>query len=152
MGNIIKERLEMINQQMQELKGIYRGAISNFGISENEFWIWYVLINVDVKLSQQDICGLLSFSKQTVNNIISNMVKDNYITLEVVPGTRNRKNIHLTEEGRKFGESIIIPISDAEARAFERIPMEERIICLAVLEKYTRLLKEEIYAANVCRI
>ena len=86
--------------------------------------------------------------KQTVNTIISHMVKKGYVTLEVVPGTRNRKNIHLTEEGRKFGEKLIIPIADAEVRALERIPLKERKACIAVLAKYTNLLKEEMHGTD----
>ena len=146
MNYTTKEQLEIINQQIKELAGIYKTAVSNLGISENEFWIWYALINMEDKLSQQDICDMWSFSKQTVNTIISHMVKNNYATLEVVPGTRNRKNICLTEEGRKFGESIIVPISNAEVQALERIPLQERIAYLAVLEKYVKLLKKEIHS------
>lgn len=140
-----KEQLESINQQMKELTGIYKTAVSNLGISENAFWIWYALINMEDDLSQQDICDLWSFSKQTVNTIVSYMVKNNYATLAVVPGTRNRKNIRLTEEGRRFGESMIVPISNAEIRALERIPLQERTACLAVLEKYAQFLREEMH-------
>lgn len=148
MNHTTKEQLERINQQMKELAGLYRSKVSNLGISENEFWIWYALICMGGELSQQDICGIWAFSKQTVNTIISHMVKNNYVTLEVVPCTRNRKNIHLTEEGRKFGESVIVPIFNAEARALERIPPDERTACIAVLEKYTKLLKEELYGTE----
>lgn len=144
MNNIIKEQLEIINQQMKELAGIYKTAVSNLNISENEFWIWYALVNIEDELSQQDICDIWSFSKQTVNTIVSHMVKDGYATLEVVPGTRNRKNIHLTEKGKEFGESLIVPIFNAEVRALERIPQEERSACLKALEKYIGLLKDEI--------
>ena len=139
-----KEQLEMLNKQIKELAGIYKNAVSNLGISENEFWIWYALITMEDDLSQQDICAIWSFSKQTVNTIISHMVENNYATLEVIPGTRNRKNIHLTTEGRAFGESIIFPIATAEERALERISMKERLACAAILRKYTDFLKEEI--------
>ena len=148
MNHTTKEQLEMINQQMKELAGIYRTAVSNLGISENEFWIWYALISMEEELSQQDICGMWAFSKQTVNTIISHMVKNKYVTLEVVPGTRNRKNIHLTEKGREFGESVIVPIFNAEVRALERIPLTERAACIAVLAKYAELLKEEIHGTE----
>ena len=136
--------MEILNKRIKELVGIYKPAISNLGISENEFWIWYALITMGDNLSQQDICGMWSFSKQTVNTIISHMVDNGYATLEVIPGTRNRKNIHLTDEGRRFGESLVVPIASAEERALERIPMEERLECLSILKKYTALLKEEI--------
>ena len=43
--------------------------------------------------SQQDICNAWSLSKQTVNSIVSNMVKKGYVYLEMVPGSKNRKFI-----------------------------------------------------------
>ena len=145
MNDTTKAQLERINQQMKELAGIYKTAVNALGISENEFWIWYALINMDEELSQQDICGMWAFSKQTVNTIISHMVKNNYATLEVIPGTRNRKNIHLTDKGRTFGEQLIVPIFDAEVRALERMPVSERSACIEILANYVKLLKEEIY-------
>lgn len=48
------------------------------------------------------------------------MVQKGHITLEVVPSTRNRKRICLTEEGRTYGETMISPVSNAELRAFEK--------------------------------
>ena len=148
MRNNSREQLELINQQLKELASIYSKSIKKCTVSTNEFWIWYALISMEEELSQQDICGMWAFSKQTVNTIISHMVKNNYVTLEVVPGTRNRKNIHLTERGRKFGESVIVPISNAEVRALERIPLTERAACIAVLAKYAKLLKEEIHGTE----
>ncbi len=144
MQNNTKGQLEIINQQIKELVGIYRGAVSHSGISENEFWIWYTLLIMGGEYSQQDICGFWSVSKQTVNTIISNMVRRNFVTLEVVPGTRNRKIIRLTEEGRVYGEELVLPISKAEQRALERLPLQDRIACTAALGKYIRILKEEI--------
>ncbi len=139
-----KQQLDFITQQIKELFGLYRDSVSDLGISENEFWIWYSLVLFDEEYSQQDICNMWSLSKQTVNTIISNMVKKNYVTLEVVPGSRNRKIIRLTDEGRAHGESIALPIAQAEQRAFNRLPSEDRIACTAVLAKYTAILKEEL--------
>lgn len=143
-----QEQMERMTYQIRKLAGIYRDVVRHFGITENEFWVWYTLLVIEGDYSQQDICGIWAFSKQTVNSIISHMVKKNFATLKAVPGTRNRKNIHLTDEGRKFGESIIFPISDAEVRALDRIPLKERMACIAVLAKYVELLKEEIYGTE----
>lgn len=44
MNQDTKEQFEIIIHLVKEIVGIYRGAISQFGISENEFWIWYTLI------------------------------------------------------------------------------------------------------------
>lgn len=144
MNKQTKEFLETLNQQLKELSGLYRNAVSSSGMSENEFWIWYTLIIMDGEYSQQDISGMWSLSKQTVNTIISNMARKGFVTLEVIPGTRNRKVIHLTEEGRKYGESIVLPISEAEEKAIERLPVKEQVACAAILNKYIRFFKEEL--------
>lgn len=139
-----QEQLEVINQQIKELVGIYRDAVSRSGISENEFWIWYTLIVMDGEYSQQDICSMWSLPKQTINTITMRMVQKGLVTLEVVPGTRNRKNICLTGAGRAYGENIVLPISQAEQRTFDRLPAEDRAACTAALGRYISILREEI--------
>ena len=143
-----KEQLEMINHQIKELVGIYQEAISCYNISGNEFWIWYALIIMDGEHTQQDICSMWSLPKQTVNTIITHMVQKGLASLEVVPGTRNRKTIHLTEAGKRYGESIVMPIFNAEQGVFEKIPMEDRIAFMSVLDKYIAILREEINKAT----
>lgn len=65
MNNTMKEQLEEINQLHKELTEIYRGIVSRYGISENEFWIWYTLIVMEDDYSQQD-----SWARQ-LHNIVA---------------------------------------------------------------------------------
>ncbi len=148
MDHTAKDYLKLINQQIKEIAGVYRSVVSRSGISENEFWIWYTLIILEGEYAQQDICSSWSLSKQTVNTIVANMVKKGLAALEVVPGTRNRKIIHLTEAGRKYGENIVRPVSEAESRAFERLPESDRMACTAAFARYVNILKEEIYGTE----
>ncbi len=144
MGRTTTEQLEAINQQIRELISVYRGAVSHCGISDNEFWIWYALVNMGGEFTQQDICGLWSLSKQTVNTIISHMAQKGYVTLEVIPGTRNRKRITLTREGRAYGEKVVMPITMGEQRTLKRLPQADLELCNTVLGKYISILKEEL--------
>lgn len=146
MDNNMENQLEIIVQHLKELDNIYRKDISHTEISYNEFWIWYTLIILGESYSQQDICNLWSLSKQTVNTIVSNMVQKNFVTLEVIPGTKNRKQICLTETGRRYGEKIIMPIYEAEQRAISRLDEDELVICYALLEKFILTLEEEIHS------
>lgn len=139
-----KEQLTILIQQAKALAGIYHKAIRYAGVSDNEFWIWYSLITLDDVQSQQDICQYSGIPKQTVNNIISAMVKKEYITLQPVPGTKNRKNICLTDAGRKHGEAMIGPLWEAESRAFARISDVEKAALFAVLSKYVDVFTEEL--------
>ncbi len=137
-------QLEMLNLEIQDFIGIYRSAVGRFGMSENEFWVWYALIALDGGYSQQDICGMLSLSKQTVNTIVTNMVRKGFAFLTVIPGTRNRKKISLTEAGKRYGEGVVRPLFNAERRAMEKLPEEERTVCAAIFRKYICFLKEEM--------
>lgn len=139
-----KEMLELINQQIKDLVGLYRGAVSRLGISENEFWVWYALIVTGGAHTQQDICLMWSLSKQTVNTIISHLARRGLVRLDAIPGTRNRKEIRLTEAGRRFGAGMVLPLFDAERRAIEKLPLQERAACTEAFGKYIASLREEL--------
>ena len=138
---------EQLNRKIKGLAGLYHGAFSGAAVSDNEFWVWYTLVTIDGEHSQQDICTLWSLPKQTVNTIIRRMVRRGLAVLEVVPGTRNRKIIRLTEAGRKHGETVVMPVSEAEQRAFQRMPEEDQVRFLDVMSKYIDMLREELLNA-----
>lgn len=82
--------------------------------------------------------------KQTVNSVILNWVKRGLAYLEMVPGTRNRKIICLTEEGKRFGENVVMKIYSAEQRSFGKMSKQERQSIIELLGKYITLLEGEI--------
>ena len=149
MDNNRKEELEMVTQQLKDLSATYRDAVGHIGISENEYWIWYTLVLTGGEYSQRDICGAWSMSKQTVNTIVSHMVQKGYAFLEVVPGTRNRKIIRLTEVGKEYGERLVIPIHRAGLRAIDRLSPEEFVAGSRALRKFITILKEEMTDAKL---
>ena len=100
MGECTQEQMLFIEQQVQEIMGAYREAISRSGVLENEFWIWYTLVMTqDGDFSQQDLSNICALPKQTVNTIVRRMAERGHVVLKMVPGTRNRKRIYLTETG-----------------------------------------------------
>lgn len=141
----MKAQIEIMNQQAKELAAVYHTVASKSGISDNEFWTWYALLILGGEYSQQDICDLWSMPKQTVNSVISNLSKKGYIVLETVPGTRNRKVIRVTEEGKKYGENIVMEIWEAEQRALSRLTEEERQLYITLMGKFINIFKEEVY-------
>ena len=139
-----KEPAEVINRQIKELVGIYRDAIKQLNIPESEFWIWYTLVATEGNYTQQDICSTWSLPKQTVNTIITRMRLKKQAYLEVIPGTRNHKVIRLTETGKKYGEKIVSPISQAEERSFEKISPDELALVTNALGKYIDIVRNEL--------
>ena len=53
-----REQLQMIHQRLKELFGLYRNAVNNKEISDNEFWILCSLLDMDGEVSQHDISSL----------------------------------------------------------------------------------------------
>lgn len=143
MNGQIKRQLALLNQQEKELAAIYHYAAAKFGLSVSEFWILYALLALEGEYSQQDICDMWSFPKQTVNSVIANLRKKDYVFLETVPGTRNRKIIRLTELGKEFGARTVMRVYEAEQRSITRMSDQERQACIALLGNYTALLRDE---------
>lgn len=144
MSELMTAQMATMNQQIGELISLYRDAINRMGISENEYWVWHTLLAMEGEFSQQDICNLWALSKQTINTIVTNMVKKEYAVLETEPGSRNRKIIRLTPTGREHGYALIAPLAQAEQHAFERVPMEVRLACILGFKQYLNVLSEEV--------
>lgn len=146
MNQRFKQHSELVNRQIKELFGVYRDAVKDLDVSETEFWIWYTLLGVDGEHTQQDICIKWSLPKQTVNTIMTRMRLKKYVYLEVIPGTRNRKVIRLTEAGRAYGEKMIHPITQAQEKAFAKISPEELEFVNQIIGKYIKIIKGELAA------
>ena len=139
-----KKVFGLMSQQCKELTAIYHRAACQYGISDNEFWVLYALFVFEEEQSQQSISEMWSLPKQTVNSVVSGMIKKGHVYLETIPGTRNKKVIRLTEEGKRFGESVIFPIYDAEQRAVDNMTSQEQQLCTELLAKYISFLDKEI--------
>ena len=138
-----KEHVELINQQIKELVGIYRDVIKHLDITESEFWIWYTLVSVGGARTQQDICNMWSLPKQTVNTVITRMRLKKYAYLEAVPGSRNHKVVRLTDEGMRYGEALVLPVTRMEAKACEKISHDELSLVNEIFGKYIEVIRGE---------
>ncbi len=138
------DTLETFHHQFKEITFIYQQAASQYNITINEFWVWYSLVALGGVQSQQSICETWLLSKQTINSVVKSMMRRGYVYLETIPGTRNRKEIKLTAQGRKFGEEVISKVHHAEQRATAQLTREELSFCSELLEKYLGFLREEL--------
>lgn len=119
--NTIKKQMIEINQLCNESDEIYHNIAQSYGLTDSIYWILYILYNYDEPVSQVDLCNSWFYSKQTVNTSIAALLKREWITLEVIPNTRNRKRIMLTENGKQFCEKAIGETQEIEQTAFSRI-------------------------------
>ena len=71
------------------------------------------------------------------------MIKKGWIALEGIPGTKNRKNIVLTDTGRLFCETVIGQTRQIEQTAFSKITETERKLFISLFRKTNQLMREE---------
>ena len=85
-------------------------------------WILYFLASSDEDISQQELIEMMMFPKQTINSSVKTLSEKGLLTLEMIPGTRNKKRILLTEGGRKkAGETSLFTCRKSKCRRFNGI-------------------------------
>ncbi|MCM1184493.1 MAG: MarR family transcriptional regulator [Roseburia sp.] len=141
--NTIKKQMIEINRLCNESDEIYHNIAQRYHLTDSIYWILYILYNYDESVSQVDLCNNWFYSKQTVNTSVAAMAKKEWITLEVIPNTRNRKRIVLTEIGKQFCEKVIGETQEIEQTAFSAISEEERALFISVFRKLNRFMQEE---------
>lgn len=139
----VSEQIEALNQHLKETDAIYHSAAVRFGLSDSAFWILYAIADSRRTYTQNELCGAWSYSKQTVNSAIQSLIRQGYVRLEAVSGTRNSKTVRLTEAGRAFSEKTVQRLWEADQKAFGRLSAQERETFLKLSEKYLVLFREE---------
>lgn len=149
MNHHIREQLSILNNIEKKLNSLYHEISVKLGLSDTALWILHSLFDSETTYTQNDFCESWMYPRQTVNSAIANLVKAEYVTLTVIPGTRNSKAIELSETGVKFCREHIRPLHMAEERAFSQIGDAEREKFVALREKQYALLEKEIHTQNV---
>ena len=93
----------------------------------------------DEPLSQQDLIEKMMFPKQTINSAVKNMAKAGLVELEMIPGTRNKKKILLTQNGEDVVNRSVRRMRNAEEMAVKELGKRK-------MQQYTKLY-EEFYDA-----
>ena len=117
MNNAEKEFLMNISAQEKQYDALYRGVASRFGMPDCAMWVLYFLIASDESLTQQDLIEKMMFPKQTINSAVMGLAKKGLLELQMIPGTRNRKRILLTESGVERAHDTVERMRQAEERA-----------------------------------
>lgn len=139
----IRKYIELIEQQRKEQDSIYHNVAVKYGLSDTAMWVLYNIYVAKDVITQQELCRQCFFAKQTVNTAITSLIKNGYVELESISGTRNHKRIILTEKGVSLAESTIKPLVEAEINAYAVLSSEEIKLYLDMTTRLTVSLREE---------
>lgn len=104
--------------------------------------ILYFASDEETVLTQQEICNACFLPKQTVNTAIAGLAQKGLVELELIPGTRNKKRILLTDAGRELEKNTTDRLRGAEIRAYGKLSAEELNSYLEMTRKLTAALRE----------
>lgn len=143
MNDLLKQQLQILNRLYKESDHIYTKLASKLGITDTTFWVLHAIAHSKEPMTQNDLCSDLFFPVQTVHSAINKLRKDELLELQVIPGTRNRKAILLTEKGKSFVENTINKTDEIEKNAFLCFNEEEREMYLSLFRRHIEYLKNE---------
>lgn len=144
MSRDINTLLKAMNYQVKKIEAIYYKLALNLKMSESEFWILYMLSEAEQEYSQQKISEELSISKQTINSAIQDLLQREYIFLELSPVSARRKNVRMTEKGKRFVEESIVPLQEAEREASLKMDSFSQSQYVTLSQAYAANLQREI--------
>lgn len=136
-----RQFIAQINQTYKEEDELYRRLARHSGLSEAAFWILYAVELASGPITQAEVCGYLSLSKQTINSALKQLEQAGHIRLADGPG--RKKYLQLTEAGQALSHRTIRPVLGAEKRIFQGLTPQERADLLALERKYLSLLLRE---------
>ena len=143
MEKYTEEYITEIGMQEKQFDALYRGASSSFGLPDCSMWVLYYLASTADDISQQDLIEKMMFPKQTINSAVTTLAGKGLVELAMIPGTRNRKKITLTDEGRKLAESTVLKMRQAECRAVESMGKDKMAQYIELYHEFFDSLQHE---------
>ena len=80
----IKDIISLIEEQIKEQDAIYHKTATKFGLSDSAMCVLYILADNERTYTQQDICRISRFAKQTVNSSILRLSKTTILLLNLL--------------------------------------------------------------------
>lgn len=124
------------------IDSMYDEYIKNNNIKSGvSLWVLYAL-NDNKPHSQHELCIKWNFPKSTINTIIKEFEKEDYIKLTPIKGEKREMYITLTEKGKEFASKSLNPLYKKEKEIFDQINNPNELI--QDLKQLTSLIVERI--------
>ena len=138
----LNELLMDFNKINKECDELYHKVASKMGISDSAFSIFYTLYDLGDGCLQKDVCYEFFANKQTVNSSIRKLEQEGYVYLK--QGRGRDKHIFLTQAGKQFVETYIVPVVQKEKAAFTALKEEEQKELVRLANLYMESLRAEL--------
>ena len=143
-----RQSYEEFNQVLKEYQNIYDDIALQIGVSQSAFDVLWALCEQGEGCLQRDICKYTYIGKQTVNSSVHKLVANGLLRLEHAEVGRGMR-VYFTEEGRRFVDAYVVPVLEADERAFAESPQEDREAIVRLGVRYLARLKRQLEAVRL---
>ncbi len=141
---MLKKQLARFNHLMQGIEKFYEEYAKTVGLTYMSLTVLEIIYHAEIPCTQKEICALSHYNKQVVNTIVKNFAENGYIQFAEVQEDRRNKYVLLTEEGKAYADTIMLPLEEMEEKALIVLSETERGEMLDMLERcyeeYSRLM------------
>ncbi|MEE4563911.1 MarR family winged helix-turn-helix transcriptional regulator [Paenibacillus polymyxa] len=127
-----------------EQYALYDEYAKKNGLSMKTLLVLNALYYAKNGMTQKEVCEKTFNSKQTVNLIIKNMLKEQHITIEEDPADKRNKFVKMTDKGRAYAKDIVVHITCAEDTAMSLFTPEEQEQFVELSRRFTKNLTDLI--------
>lgn len=121
MKNIILQYIKAYNTLWRETTSLYEDWAKKKGFSYYELLIIISILEMEENCTQKNICRQWFLPKQTVNTILQNFLKKEWILFKVSETDKRNKIIAVTEKGRPYIEKIGMELQNHEYNVWEKL-------------------------------
>lgn len=136
------EKLRYINNMLSEISDIYQKLLLSKNVQESVFIVMSSILELGEGCLQKDIAEKSYTNKKTINSTIKKLQKDGYIELKA--GKYPNMHIFLTDNGREFMSSSIVPIIELEKNVLECISERDFETLLDSHTRYISNFREHV--------
>lgn len=142
MHSTLQDQLLQLNRLYKESNEVFRSIAQELSLTDTAFWILFTVSHFEEAVSQQELSSLLFYPAQTINSAVTRLKERDYIRLEPIPSTKNRKRLILTEKGEKLSREVFSRIDTVEEEALRQFSEEERHTYLTLYRRHLDALKK----------
>ena len=128
-------------QQCKEQESLYHQIALSLGLPDSVLYLLYTIAEQGDRKNPGRLYSEWSISKQTGHSAVE--------WLEPDPQDRRGKLVVLTPAGKDYIQTKVVPIMQAEERAFLRLTQEQREALTTLIRRTTNYFKEEVEALAV---
>ena len=140
MDNIQNELVK----EFMDIDDAYEAYAQKKGLNYLSLLVLEEIYESEDGITQIEISRKMHYPKQSVNLVVKDFLEKGYVVLKEVKENRKNKMVMFSKKGRKYAESILLPMYQKEDLVLSEFTKEERETLMSLLKKYSVSYVEKI--------